>query len=110
MSQQRKRRRQRRSRLFEGQVPAGAPLPGGEQYQLPTGSFTRNRTRALALWKLAAQGVGPGQKFSCDAALRRGLVPVGGVCFDCDAPPPPTSSLERGSRPLARKGVPDATP
>ncbi len=29
---------------------------------------------------------------------------------DCDAPPPPTSSLERGSRPLARKGVPDATP
>ncbi len=68
-------------------MPAGAPLPGGEQYQLPTGSFTRNRTRALALWKLAAQGVGPGQMFSCDAALRRGLVPVGVVCWHGEAVP-----------------------
>ena len=54
-----KRQRQRRPRLFENELPAGAALPPNAAYRLPMGNTTRDQQLLLAVWKLEAQGKGP---------------------------------------------------
>ncbi len=81
-----KRKRQRRKRLFP-ELPAGTSLPRGEQYLLPSGVWTRDRTLAVTLRKLEAQGISPWRSPLFAVPAVPGLIPISVMVIDGQAVP-----------------------